>query len=65
MKRRLVIEMDAGDRADSVMQEIFTVLMKYADYNDPESVKAAFSDRTCAVILETVQGEGGIYPATK
>lgn len=34
MKRRLVIEMDAGDRADSVMQEIFTVLMKYADYNE-------------------------------
>lgn len=31
---RLVIEMDAGDRADSVMQEIFTVLMKYADYNE-------------------------------
>lgn len=34
MKRRLVIEMDAGDRADSVMQEILTVLMKYADYNE-------------------------------
>lgn len=34
MKRRLVIEMDAGDRADSVMQEIFAVLMKYADYNE-------------------------------
>ena len=49
-------------------REPFEPLMpgvKYADYNDPESVKAAFSDRTCAVILETVQGEGGIYPATK
>ena len=28
-----------------------------------ESVKAQITDRTCAIILETVQGEGGIYPA--
>lgn len=47
-------------------REPFEPLMpgvKYADYNDLESVKAAFTDKTCAVILETVQGEGGIYPA--
>lgn len=35
----------------------------FADYNDLESVKAAVTDKTCAIILETVQGEGGIYPA--
>ena len=37
--------------------------IRFADYNDLESVKAQFSEHTCAVILETVQGEGGIYPA--
>ena len=37
--------------------------VKFADYNDLESVKALISDKTCAIILETVQGEGGIYPA--
>ena len=47
-------------------QEAFKPLMggvKFADYNDLESVKAAVTDKTCAIILETVQGEGGIYPA--
>ena len=37
--------------------------VKFADYNDLESVKELLSDKTCAIILETVQGEGGIYPA--
>lgn len=37
--------------------------IRFADFNSLESVKAQLSDRTCAVILETVQGEGGIYPA--
>lgn len=39
--------------------------IRFADYNDLESVKAQFNERTCAVILETIQGEGGIYPATE
>ena len=39
--------------------------VRFADYNDLDSVKAQITDRTCAVILETVQGEGGIYPATE
>ena len=49
-------------------QEPFEPLMpgvKFADYNDLESVKALVNDKTCAIILETVQGEGGIYPADK
>lgn len=39
--------------------------IRFADYNDLESVKAQFNEHTCAVILETIQGEGGIYPATE
>lgn len=39
--------------------------IKFADFNDFESVKAQVTDKTCAIILETVQGEGGIYPATE
>ena len=35
----------------------------YCRFNDPEAVEAAISDRTCAVMLEPVQGEGGVTPA--
>lgn len=38
--------------------------VKFADFNDFASVKAAVTDKTCAILMETVQGEGGIYPAT-
>lgn len=39
--------------------------VKFADFNDFESVRAQVTDKTCAIIFETVQGEGGIYPATE
>ena len=39
--------------------------IKFADLNDLDSVYKNVTDRTCAIILETVQGEGGIYPATE
>lgn len=39
--------------------------VKFADFNDLESVKALINDNTCAVIMEPVQGEGGIYPASE
>ena len=39
--------------------------VKFADYNDLESVKAQITEKTCAIILEPVQGEGGIYPASR
>lgn len=38
--------------------------VNFATFNDFESVQAAVDDDTCAVILEPVQGEGGIMPAT-
>ena len=37
--------------------------VKFAKYNNIESVKELVSQKTCAIIMETVQGEGGIYPA--
>ncbi len=39
--------------------------IRFADFNDFASVQAQVTDKTCAVIFETVQGEGGIYPATE
>ncbi len=39
--------------------------VRFADFNDFESVRAQVTDKTCAIIFETVQGEGGIYPATE
>ena len=39
--------------------------VKFAEFNDIESVKAQINEKTCAIIMETVQGEGGIYPAEK
>lgn len=47
-------------------QEAFKPLMdgvKFARFNDLDSVKALINENTCAIIMETVQGEGGIYPA--
>ncbi len=37
--------------------------VKFATYNDLDSIKALVTEKTCAILLETVQGEGGIYPA--
>ena len=35
----------------------------HVPYNDIEALKAAVSDKTCAVVLEPIQGEGGVLPA--
>ena len=48
-------------------QEAFKPMIghvKFADFNDLDSVKALVNEKTCAIIMETIQGEGGIYPAT-
>lgn len=39
--------------------------IKFADMNDFDSVLSQVTDKTCAIIFETVQGEGGIFPATE
>lgn len=47
-------------------QEAFKPLIgniRFADFNDLDSVKALINEKTCAIILEPVQGEGGVYPA--
>ncbi|MDR1771339.1 MAG: aspartate aminotransferase family protein [Hungatella sp.] len=49
-------------------QEPFKPLLpgiKFADFNDLDSVKELVNHKTCAIIMETVQGEGGIYPANE
>lgn len=37
--------------------------IRFAKMNDFESILANVNDKTCAIIMETVQGEGGIFPA--
>lgn len=39
--------------------------VKFATFNDLDSVKQQVTKATCAILLEPLQGEGGIYPATK
>ena len=39
--------------------------IRFADLNDLESVRSKVTDKTCAIILETVQGEGGMLPAAE
>ena len=35
--------------------------IRFADFNDLDSVKALVNENTCAVIMEPIQGEGGVY----
>ena len=49
-------------------QKSFTPLVpgfSYIPYNDVEALKAAVTDSTCAVMMEPVQGESGVHPATQ
>ena len=39
--------------------------IRFAQYNNLESVKELVNEKTCAIIFESVQGEGGVYPAKK
>ena len=39
--------------------------VRFARMNDLASVEELINDKTCAIILETVQGEGGLVPATE
>ena len=49
-------------------QEPFTPLMpgvRFATFNDLESARGQMDERVCAIIVEPIQGEGGIYPASE
>lgn len=49
-------------------QEPFEPLLggiRFAEFNNLDSVKELVNDKTCAVIFETIQGEGGIFPANQ
>ncbi|SCK29205.1 aspartate aminotransferase family protein [Vogesella sp. LIG4] len=37
----------------------------HIEFNNVEALKAAISDKTCAVVIEPVQGEGGVLPASQ
>ena len=39
--------------------------IRFAQFNNLASVKELVNDKTCAIIFETIQGEGGVYPAKK
>ena len=39
--------------------------IRFAQFNNLDSVKELVNDKTCAIIFETIQGEGGVYPAKK
>jgi acetylornithine/N-succinyldiaminopimelate aminotransferase len=47
-------------------QEAFKPLIDkivFAEFNNLEDVRSKVNDKTCAILMETIQGEGGIYPA--
>ena len=49
-------------------QRVFEPLLegfKYSEFNNIESVRGLIDESTCAIMLEPVQGEGGVYPAEK
>lgn len=60
--------MSATGQPDNACQIGFgsmTPGFSYADFNDLESFKAAVNDNTIAIMIEPVQGEGGVHPATQ
>jgi len=63
---RLFGSLAATDRPK--YQQPFEPLMpgvRFARFNDLDSVKAVIGDDVCAVIVEPIQGEGGVHPATR
>lgn len=54
--------------AQTEKQRLFEPILagfKYAEFNDMDSVRDLINEKTCAILLEPVQGEGGVYPAEK
>lgn len=60
--------MSATGQPDNACQVGFKPMISgftYADFNDLESFKNAVTENTIAIMIEPVQGEGGVYPATQ
>lgn len=60
--------MSATGQPDNACQIGFggmTPGFSYAEYNDLDSFKAAVTENTIGIMVEPVQGEGGVHPATK
>lgn len=60
--------MSATGQPDNACQLGFKPMLpgfSYADYNDLEAFKAAVTENTIGIMLEPIQGEGGVRPATK
>ncbi|MCM1497980.1 MAG: acetylornithine/succinylornithine family transaminase [Clostridium sp.] len=65
---RTYASLTATGQPESAIQIGFNPMLpgfRYADYNDLESFKAACTENTVAVMVEPVQGEGGVYPAER
>lgn len=65
---RTFASLTATGQPDTAIQKGFGSNLpgfSYAEYNNLESFKAACTDNTVAIMVEPVQGEGGVYPATE
>ena len=51
-----------GQRKIQVEFDPLLVGFKYVDFNDMDALRAAISPETCGIMLEAVQGEGGVNP---
>ena len=51
-----------GQRKIQVEFDPLLVGFKYVDFNDMDALRAAVSPQTCGIMLEAVQGEGGVNP---
>ena len=52
-----------GQKKIQIEFDPMLVGFKYVDFNDMEALRAAVSDVTCGIMLEAIQGEGGVNPA--
>ena len=65
---RTLATLAATGQPDSAIQKNYDPLIpgfSYAEYNNLESFEAACNENTIAIMVEPVQGEGGVIPATK
>lgn len=51
-----------GQKKIQIEFDPLMVGFKYVDFNDMEALRAAVSDVTCGIMLEAIQGEGGVNP---